>query len=130
MDEVKKPNQIGHVIRILDKYTLIIDAGNSKVSVGDTIQVYETGDVINDLKGEPLGYYIHIKDELEVVQTEDRYSLCKKNKTITKTLSYSLSPMLERTLTEKLPLNVYKNDIQPLNACDNIIHVGDSVKLA
>lgn len=130
MSEIKKPSQIGHVIRILGKYKLIIDADSSKVSVGDTIQVYEVGDIIKGLDGNPLGYYIHVKDELEVIQTEDSYSLCQKNKTVTKMPSFAASPMLERTLTARLPLNVDENEIQPLKQYSDKIHVGDAVKLA
>lgn len=132
MIEVRKPNQIGHVIRILDKYTLLVDVGASKLSVGDTVQVYEIGDIIKDLNGNPLSYFVHIKDELEVIQTEERYSLCKKNKTLVKKFPSVLatSPMLEHSFTERIPLKVDESELQPFNPGDNIIHVGDAVKLA
>lgn len=132
MSEAKTPQQIGHVIRILDEYTLIIDAGSSALSVGDLIQVYEIGDIIKDLNGNPLSYFVNIKDELEVVQVEDCYAVCKKNKTILKKVSDLLvtSPMLERTFSEKIPLKVDKDELQPFNPGDGIIHVGDAVKRA
>lgn len=132
MSEAKKPAQIGQVIRILDKYSLLIDAGVSELSVGDIVQVYEIKDIIKDLNGNPLGYFVHIKDELEVMQTEDAYSLCKKNKTIVKKVSdsFSLSPMLERSFIERIPLKVDEKELQPISTSDDMIHVGDPVKLA
>lgn len=132
MIEIKKPDKIGHVIRILDDYTLIVDVGAKKLSIGDMVEIYEIGDVIKDLNGEPLSYYVHIKDELEVVQVEELYSLCRKPMSLNKTFSsvLAISPMLERSFTEQTPLNIDKSQVQPLNPSDNTIHVGDSVKLA
>lgn len=89
MIEIKKPDKIGHVIRILDDYTLIVDVGAKKLSIGDMVEIYEIGDVIKDLNGEPLSYYVHIKDELEVVQVEELYSLCRKPMSLNKTFFIS-----------------------------------------
>ena len=38
------PVKIGAVIRILDKFRLIVDAGKGKLSIGDKIQVYAPDD--------------------------------------------------------------------------------------
>lgn len=131
MSEAKKPNQIGHVIRILDKYTLLIDAGNTKVSVGDTIQVYAIGDVIKGLDGVALSYYVYVKDELEVTQVEELYSVCEKKKAITRQIPFGpTSPMLEHTFTTRIQLKVNDDEVEPFGKFDNIIHVGDAVKLA
>lgn len=134
MIEASKPRQIGHVIRILDKYTLLVNVGKGDLDVGNIIQVYEIGDVIEDLNGTPLSYYVHIKDELEVIQVEDSYSMCKKNKTVNKIFSsgaaFATSPMLERSFVERPPLRVNESEIRPLSIGDNSIHVGDAIKLA
>ena len=53
---------IGHVIRILDEYTLLIDVGRSQLSVDDEIEIYELGDPIRDINGNFLSEYIHVKD--------------------------------------------------------------------
>lgn len=130
MDD-KKPYQIGQVIRILDKTTLIVNAGKSTLSVDDTIQIYELGDSINDLDGTLLGYFTYIKCELNVVQVEDHYSICK-TKFTTKTMSsaFALSPLLERTVKEYSLLPIDENEIRPIGSFDTKVHVGDLVKLA
>lgn len=35
---------IGHVIRILDNYTVIVDAGANLLEIGDSIQIYQLGE--------------------------------------------------------------------------------------
>lgn len=125
-------NYVGKVIRIIDEYTIIVDSGTNSLSVGQTVQVYETGEPITDLDGKILDNYYHIKDELEVVQVEDSYSICKKNKFITKTIDYrlALSPLLQDQRKERIPLSVDKAEIKPFSPFDSKIHLGDSVKLA
>lgn len=124
--------EIGKVIRIIDDFTIIINAGKKHLSVGQIIQIYEIGEPIKNLDGSVLDYFYFIKDELEVVQVEELYSICKKDKVITNTIDYSLvlSPLLQREKKERVPLNVDKTEIEPLNLSDSKIHVGDSVKLA
>lgn len=132
MSEPNKPEEIGKVIRILDKYTLLINAGKSALEVGDKVQVYETGDEIRDLDDSIIGYYIFVKDELKVIQAAEKYSICRKEKIMPLGTStfLALSPMLDNSLTEKEPLNVNSSDISPVNLpADRLIHIGDSVKL-
>lgn len=121
---------IGKVIRILDEFTLIVDSGEFSVSVGDTVQVYEDTEPIKNLDGTNLGKFVFIKDELKVVQVEDLYCICKKNKTVTKTTSMALalSPLLEHTHTEKVPLPVDPTDFEPIPTISKTIHVGDNVR--
>ena len=125
-------NYVGKVIRIIDKYTIIIDAGSRSLSVGQTVQVYETGEPIKDLDGNVLDKYYHIKDELEVIQVEETYSICRKNKIIKKTSEnvFTLSPLLQHEYTERVSLSVDEKEIDPLKTFDSKIHLGDSVKLA
>lgn len=121
---------IGQVIRIVDEYTLIINSSEYDVQVGDIIQVYETFDPIQDLDGTELGDLVHVKDELEVVQVEPNYAICKKNKTVNKTVSLglALSPLLEHTYTEKVKLTVNSEDIDPFPSFTKEIHIGDNVR--
>lgn len=121
---------IGNVIRIIDRRTIIVNAGKRALSVGQNIQVYELGDEIKDLDGRVLSQFIHVKDTLEVIQAEENYSVCKKMKTVTKTISpLALSPLLETKKTEYIPLHVDEADIQELKPTDPFVRVGDPIKL-
>jgi hypothetical protein len=132
MSKSKKSIALGHVIRILDIYTLIVDVGSPLLSVGDEIQVCEFGDSILDLNGNELSKFIFVKDTLEVTDVQEHYSICKKNKTIAHRVPTmaALSPLLEFTSTERVPLSVDDSEIHPLNSFDSKIHVGDLIKLA
>ena len=122
---------IGNVIRIIDNRTVLVNVGHGDLSVGQTVQIYEPGEEIKDLDGRVLSNYSFIKDELEVVQVEDSYSVCQKQKTITKTHSpFALSPLLETKETTYVPLNLDETDIQELKPKDSKVRVGDPIKLA
>lgn len=121
---------IGNVIRIIDNRTLLVNVGKSDLSVGQTIQVYEPGEEIKDLDGTVLSNYYFIKDELEVIHVEDTYSVCQKQETITKSINFALSPLLETKRTEYVPLNIDEADIQELKPKDPLVRVGDPIKLA
>lgn len=132
-EEMKKKygvDFIGNVIRIIDNRTLLVNTGRTDLSVGETIQVYEPGEEITDLDGAVLSNYFFIKDELEVIQVEDTYSVCQKQKTITKNISFALSPLLETKKTEYIPLNIDESEIQELKPKDPLVRVGDPIKLA
>lgn len=121
---------IGHVLRILDEHTIIISAGNSMISEGASIQVYEITDILKDLNGDDLDVLIHIKDTLQVVQTENNYSICKKMEQKPLTFTLALSPLLEQKSGEYIPLNIDQNDIKPFQVKDPLIRVGDPVRFA
>ena len=129
----EKPVAIGQVIRILDEYTIIVNAGKDKLKVDDIIKIYSTGEEIKDIDGSVLGYYSFIKDELKVVQVEDNYSICKKDKTTIQAIgsSIALSPMLDSTIAVKESLKVNESEISPIKQkADPFIHIGDQVRLA
>ena len=52
MYDTSKP--LGHVIRIIDEYTVIVDVGTNALSVDDFIQIYQPCDYIYDLEGNVL----------------------------------------------------------------------------
>lgn len=131
MEFLKQPHPLGHVIRILDKFTLIIDVGNDRISIGDLIDVYELGDVLTDISGKVICNFIHIKDTLKVIDTQDNYSICKKEKKIVQSFQTfsSISPLLKEDIYEAIPLDVDDAEITPLTSMrDPKIHVGDLVK--
>ncbi len=125
---------LGYVIRIIDEYSVIIDVGKDLLSVGDSIQIYQLGDPIMDLQGNELCKYVFVKDELKVIDVQDCYSVCRKEKTVTKKGSasalFALSPLLDTSYQEKEELNVNKDDIRPLSHIDSTIAIGDYIKLA
>ena len=124
---------IGHVIRILDNYTVIVDAGASLLKIGDSIQIYQLGEPILDLDGNELSKYIFIKDILNVIDVQDQYSICKKEKTVPRKnpSSFVLSPLLLGEYPqEQEKLKVNESDIEPLGFIDSYIKIGDLIKLA
>lgn len=122
---------IGNVIRIIDHRTVLVNAGRNDLSVGQTVQIYEPCGEIKDLDGSVLSNYHFIKDELAVIQVEERYSVCQKQKSITKTYNpFVLSPLLETKKTEYIPLNIDEADIQEMKPKDPKVRIGDPIKLA
>lgn len=131
-NEIYGPNYIGNVIRIIDKYTLIINVGKTILKNGMHICVYETGDTLKNLDGSVLCIYEHVKDTLEVVDVTDSYSVCKKIKTTVSSVAeafanIAVSPLMESSYEA---LDVDDAEIEPLKAQDDVIHIGDPVKLA
>lgn len=124
-------NFLGNVIRIIDNKTILVNVGKYDLKVGDVIQVYEHSEELLDLDGTPIGNYEFIKGELEVIQTEDTYSVCKSNSTITEKLPlFSLSPLLEKEVSSTAPLNVDSKDINPISISNPKISIGDPIKKA
>lgn len=125
---------IGHVIRIIDKYTVIIDVGKDSLSLGKKVQIYALGDPLYNLSGEEISRFVHVKDTLKVTDVQSGYSVCKKLKTMTRKTGFSLalSPLLEADEEYETPevLNVIETEIEALSPVDPMIHVGDAVKFA
>lgn len=126
------PSYVGNVIRILDNRTLIVNTGEDILSEGDTIAVYIPVEPIYDLDGRELAVYEYTKDKLEVIDTNQNYSVCQKKETkITEPSTFSnlaLSPLFE-SKKEFVPLDVNEEDISPLSKIDSKIHIGDPIKL-
>ncbi len=125
------PKVIAQVIRILDEYTVIINAGFDDVRIGETLHIYEyLGDLIGpDSKN--YGSYEYVKAEIEVVRRESKYSICKTAKTPSPAaLSLALSPLLEHSVSRRTNLPVDKTDISPLKPNDFKVRLGDPVKRA
>ena len=124
-------NSIGNVIRILDEYTLLINVGYGKLKRGDRVAIYAVVEPIIDLDGTILSNYEYTKGIVEVIEVNQKYSVCQN--TETRTIdpgvlgALSLSPLFE-TKEERVPLNVNKEDISPLKQVNPRIQVGDPVK--
>lgn len=121
-----------YVIRIIDRYTVIVDVGKSRLSVGDIIQIYSLGEPIIGLDGKELCKYVAVKDTLDVIDVQNEYSVCQKNKEVTRKINFNipLSPLLEQTFSEREALSVNDDEIQHMPHIDNKIHIGDFIKFA
>lgn len=126
--EEEAPGYIGRVIRILDNSSIIINVGKSALKSGRRVQVFSVIDRIEDLNGETLGYFYHIKDELVTIQVEEGYSVCQK--LLDSAWTGALSPLLEQVRRDPGDLLIDKKQIRPLPEADNVIHVGDAVKIS
>lgn len=131
-DDKKKfgSNCIGHVIRILDNHSLIINVGQlDGISKDDIIQVYEYLGPLKDLDGKELGPLEYVKAELFVIRSEDEYAICK-------TSTYRKSPLPMPKGTSPLlygekthyTFPIKNNELEPLTPTDSTVHVGDPVK--
>ena len=130
---IRARDRLGVVIRIVDEYTIIINVGKRHVSVGDRRKVYQPLDDLYLPDGQKLDTYNYTKDILEVIDTDDSYSVCKKplqEVPSTRRTRLALSPMLDSIEVTRSKLNIEPSSIQALPNCDNIIHVGDPVKKA
>lgn len=126
---------IGRVIRILDEYHVIVDAGKNALNKGDAVEIIEANGEVIDLDGNDLGEFVLVKDSLNVIQVEEKYSICEKNETVKiKKLPISeiaLSPLLrETTYTKRIPLNINGDISLEDHSFDLSIKLGDLVRKA
>lgn len=128
---------IGNVVQILDEYRIIINVGEGDLHFGDHVEVIKVGKDVIDSEGNNLGPFITVKAHLDVIQVENKYSICENR--ITKTVKRSkiselaISPLLRDTVViERIPLNIDTNDINHTDETndDLLIRIGDSVRKA
>lgn len=124
------------VIKILDEYTIIINAGFKEgIKEGDTFQILDTkGNVVKDPDtGEVLGYLDLIKDTVKVTEVQEKMCFCSSTETIgiNKVLMSSILNIQDSMLPiEKKRLNVDLDDITGGRERSNApIKVGDRVRL-
>lgn len=134
---------IGHVIRILNEYEIIIDVGKKQGIVeDDKFVVYNEGEEILDLEGNSLGKLELVKANVEVIKVQDNYSICSayKIKKINELTGLGALAGLNtinmlagyETKTEKkrVPLNVDEEDFEDtITSGHGQIKKGDLVKL-
>lgn len=132
-----------HVAAILDKYHVVIAAGfNYSLSIGTKIEIFEEGEEIFDPISEvSLGHINLVKEKLEIVQVDQKYSICKKiietERTIPGALSAisSLSKMGDQKVIDRKTYAINVNEDQILNASISLsdeekkISVGDKARI-
>lgn len=133
IEPMDNPDYIGKVIMIPNQYTVIINAGLDIVNIDDTVIVCEPGADITDPETQAtLGTFDFVKSRLKVVETYESYSVCKSiQKRSGNKIQLSISPLfdtLTEEYTEKLPVN--EGDNQNLSIKNNLISIGDYVKIA
>lgn len=124
-------NAIGNIIEIPDKFTIIVDVRDIFISVGDKIVIYEPGPkILHPQTNEELGQYDFIKDIVEVIDTNESFSVCKKivRKSGSK-FSMSVTPLLQQqTYETEEELMVNQNEIKNWKIKNPVISIGDPVK--
>ena len=121
------PQCIGNVIRIIDNYSLLINAAYPPLTVGAKVSVYEVCDTIKDLDGTPLGTYDYVKCTLIVKEVFDKFSICTVIPDTCSPFEYALAPVLKKSYS---PLNVNESDIKPLSINSESVLIGDPIKLS
>lgn len=115
------------VIKILDEFTVVINAGATDVQLNDKIIIFEPGPTINDLDGTELGRYDFKKAELIVTEVYPNFTIAKHLK---EGNAFSLAKNLTgTTFMSNGPLVVNKNEITKISPKNPSIVVGDLVKL-
>lgn len=122
---------IASVVRIIDEYTLLIDAGFKKgVSTGMKFVVYTEGENIEGLNGEALGNIEYPKAEVEVTHVQENLSIAKSSEMVS---VYNPAQQIAEALesfsySERKQLPVDDDSIQKLTPVDMKVKVGDKVR--
>jgi hypothetical protein len=115
----------GRVIRIPDKYSVIIDVGSRDgVKKGMKFKIYEISESILTPEGEDLGRLEYIKAIVQVTQVQERFCIARntEREDATSTI-FSVTKALTHQKTASLP--VTSKDIQPFPSLNSIIKIGD-----
>lgn len=129
MNKENRTSCLGKVIRILSEKAIIIDVGSDYLTEGDKVQIYTASDEILDLDGNQLGVFENIKDTLDVVQTSENYSICKKLAEKATSTSILLQGLYSQKTVVAENINVDESQIDALDITDDkTIRLGDLVK--
>lgn len=105
------------LIRILDEYTVIVDAGSDVVSKGDYFKIVgEPEEIIDPITQRNLGLFYREKAVIEVVDVYEKICVCK-----------SLNLELITLDNQRSKLNVEKVEwvSKLIKNLDNVILIGD-----
>ena len=120
------------IVRILDEYRLIINAG-SDANVVRSCRFYvmgEKSDVIDIDTNERLGFIPVIKDIVKPVFIEEKFCICEGCEDV----RYKMSDTTPLLFSQSRKLNINVTQITgsymdtPINICDKVIMVTDSNK--
>lgn len=110
-----------HVAAILDKFHIVIAAGfDYSLSIGTKIEIFEEGaEIFDPISDISLGHINLVKETLQVVQVDQKYSICQKileeERVIPGPLSAmsALSKIGDRTVIDRkvLPINVNEGEV-------------------
>ncbi|NLJ70968.1 MAG: hypothetical protein GX328_05850 [Clostridiaceae bacterium] len=103
------------VIEIMNEKEILINYGYvDGAQKGDKVAIYIIGEPVTDPEsGNSLGTFDAIKDELEIVSALEKFSVCRKYRSVSpliKSFSAIMNP-LTATKTESIPLDVNKEQI-------------------
>jgi len=120
------------VIEILDEYSILINYGRTEgASEGDRIRIISKGpEIIDPVTNEILGTLDSIKSSLTLATVYDKFSLCQKIVTTTK--SILVNPLSQFQTTSKTieSINIDKSQISDKKLPgDNKIKIGDLVEI-
>jgi len=122
---------IGKVVKIINEYRLIINVGTGKLNVGDVVAVCDNStEIVDPETGEKLGYFSFIKGRLEVVEVQEKFSVCFSDET--ELLSSPLTTAFSRMYYENeqiRPLKVNEEQNENLQIGDIVISIGDPIKI-
>ncbi len=119
---------IGHVVRILNKYSLVVNISDF-LKEGDIVQIFDIGEELLDLNGESLGEYIYIKATLTVAQVESRYCICETlSKEKVKPILLTPFTAMTQTVKFQAPLPIHSKDIKEVSSIDMNVLIGDKVR--
>lgn len=116
------------VVKIINEYKVVVNAGsNHYIQEGQEMEIFEPGQEVTDPDtGASLGTLDYVKAKLRVVDVLPKMCICEnRDGETTKTIS----DLISRSFTEKVPLNVDPKDISGgFESVSKKIRVGDLVR--
>ena len=117
---------IGNVIRIPDRYSVVINVGRKhNVSTGMSFMVYEEGEPIIAPDGTNLGKIEHVKALVRVTHVQKEFSIAETWKSDKVT---TVSSSIFNSLAIRKSLPVSEDEIEPFRSFSKEVKVGDLVK--
>ena len=115
------------VVRILNEYEILVNAGRSVVSRGDSLEIYVPGkDIIDPKTKQSLGVLDFIKATVIVHNVFEQMCICKSDITDINSITRKVNSLMTGM---SVPLNINSFDIEPVHeGIDEVIRIGDPVR--
>jgi hypothetical protein len=118
---------IATVLRILDEYTILIDAGYKRgVVKGMKFVVFSEGDYVFGLDGTNLGKLEYPKATVEVIHVQQNFSMAESATIVEYSPADEIAEALTYSRVKELPVS--KESIKKIPDFDKTVHVGDKVR--